>query len=229
MFSEHKSVNPQDMYSMTKNFCDQEFNIRCSCVKSDKLKDTPRGYFDNFLLKVNAKLGGLNTVANPNYLSCMPQLKLSQTMVVGVDVNHPGAHEMVLASISVAVGSYDELLTSYTASIRVQAKKGEEMVHKIDEMMTELLNEYFKINSSLPQNVIIFRDGVSEGQFSIVMNSEIPKIRHAIDQMNDGIKLSVIVVQKLHTTRFALTTQSTQWSRKPSYNVPSGTVVDTTM
>ena len=74
--------------------------------------------------------------------------------------------------------------------------------------------------------MIVFRDGVSEGQFNKVVDIEIPLIKKAINTViGKAINITVIVVQKRHHTRFALAQQNTN-GRKPTYNVPSGTVVD---
>src|SRR5699024_7823404 len=102
---------------------------------------------------------------------------MAQTMVVGVDVNHPGVTEKVLSSISAAVGSFDENMSCYSASIRVQRKERDEMVRQIGEMIGELLAEYYEQNKAYPTNVIIFRDGVSEGQLKNVIDIELKNIQ----------------------------------------------------
>ena len=68
--------------------------------------------------------------------------------------------------------------------------------------------------------------GVSEGQFSSVSEVEVPLIRRAFrDVVLSPVRMILMIVQKRHNTRFALAEQNTQ-ARKPTYNVPSGTVVD---
>lgn len=212
--------------------CDQKYGIRCSCIKADRLKKPPNGYHDKFLQKVNGKLGGSNKVLDPssNVWRQLP-FQMAETMVVGVDVNHPGATEKVLTSVSVAVGSYNRLMTQYSASIRVQSKERVEILQHVESMVKELLAAYYRHNSNrYPRNVFIFRDGVSEGQFKAVIENEIPNIRKALNDMERNIKLTVVVVQKRHHTRFALTnTRTIQMgkSSKTTFNVASGTVVDT--
>ena len=56
---------------------------------------------------------------------------MQRTMVMGVDVNHPGATEKVFSSISAAVGSYDPMFSKYSAAIRVQKKERDEMVRQM--------------------------------------------------------------------------------------------------
>lgn len=67
-----------------------------------------------------------------------------------------------------------------------------------------------------PQNIIIFRDGVSESQFGQVLNIELEQIMAAC-KFRDASwnpKFLVIVAQKTHHTKFFQT--------KSDYNVPPG-------
>ncbi|KAJ6218814.1 hypothetical protein RDWZM_004626 [Blomia tropicalis] len=214
-----RHMKPTLIYALTKYACDKTHGFICQCFRADRIDDTPRGYFDNFLLKVNGKLDGRN---------CDLPFESRRTMFVGVDVNHPGATETVRSSIAAAVGSYDDFFSKFSVSIRVQKNEGDEMVKQIDSMIIDLLNQYKAKNRQYPQNVIIFRDGVSEGQYNSVEKTEIKLIRDAMETVSGGkmkMNLTVLVVQKRHHTRFVLTDMDTS-QRKPTFNVPSGTVVD---
>ncbi|OTF79025.1 hypothetical protein BLA29_002407 [Euroglyphus maynei] len=94
--------------------------------------------------------------------------------------------------------------------------------------MAELLDEYEKHNKYLPENFIIFRDGIGEGQFEYAQN-EIDQIRRAVRRrVTNGGKLLFIVTQKRHQTRFVMSKPMGSADR-PIYNVPSGTIVDHTI
>ena len=133
--------------------------------------------------------------------------------------------ERLTSSIAVAVGSVDDQFSEYTCSIRIQKKEKDEILRIMDEMIPELLDEYHKKNRYYPENMVVYRDGVSEGQYQQVLGTEVSSIVAAINKKARGIKLVVITTQKHHNTRFALT-QVNQSGRKPTWNVPSGTVVD---
>ena len=65
----------------------------------------------------------------------------------------------------------------------------------------------FKNAVELPSKIIVFRDGVSESQFAGLDIEELPGMRMAIDRVYgeaklDKPKLTVLVVQKRHNTRF---------------------------
>jgi eukaryotic translation initiation factor 2C len=78
----------------------------------------------------------------------------------------------------------------------------------------------------LPDNIIVYRDGVSEGQFSQVLDHELPWMRDACTELypaNKKPNFSIIVSVKRHQTRFYPTDEKHMTS---SRNVRSGTVVD---
>ena len=214
------SLDSKDIYKLVKCYCDQRFGIPSQCVKSDNIRRVPRGYEENILLKVNGKLGGRNKLVDVSNVS--PKLK-TDTMVVGMDVNHPGLGETLGASISSAVGTYDSNYSMFSACARVQSKDRGEMIHAADEMITELVDHYKVKNKKAPKNVFLFRDGVSEGQFDLVRQNEIPLIRKVLNQ--NQIKLTYIIVQKRHNTRFVLRNPEMA-GKKMTWNVPAGTVVD---
>ena len=53
------------------------------------------------------------------------------------------------------------------------------MITNVKNMMKERLTEYQNRNKKLPERIIIFRGGVSEGQFDIVLKDEAREIKAA--------------------------------------------------
>ena len=118
-------------------------------------------------------------------------------------------------------------------------------------MVFDLLVEFHKINKSYPHKLVFFRDGVSEGQFPLVLRHEMNRLRLACQKVNIGYKpaITFIIVQKRHHTRFFPTNPRDQVSliRIFNYNlekflcyhlnfksgraqnVPPGTIVDKTV
>ena len=69
--------------------------------------------------------------------------------------------------------------------------------------MKERLRLYQERNKTLPKKVIVFRDGVSEGQFEAVLEEELPGIRKAFRAFQSyKPKLTIAVCRKRHHTRF---------------------------
>lgn len=219
---------PAEMYDMVKHCCNQKYGLMNQCFSAEKMMQLPGGYFSNFLLKVNGKMGGENSVLDPQALVKLP-FNPAVTMLVGVEMAKPSTDgEGVRSSIVAAVGSSNNTFTVYNAAIRVQSRSTDESVKELHLVIGDLLHQYHTANNSYPKNMIIFRSGISDGQFDTVLEAEFPQIKSACSEVAGGsgsIKVLYIVVQKRHQTRFALAQQDTT-TRKPTYNVPSGTVVD---
>ena len=58
--------------------------------------------------------------------------------------------------------------------------------------------------TTTPDNIFVFRDGVSETQFEQVKEKEIPLIWAAIKKVCKSCKLSVIVIQVFYLLRLLL-------------------------
>jgi aubergine-like protein len=87
------------------------------------------------------------------------------------------------------------------------------------------LKRYYDINKKLPQRLVIYRDGVSEGDIEWVYNYELKQIEEAIKKigpMAQSIKLSFIIVTKRINTRFFQKLGERQFD-----NPIPGTIVDT--
>lgn len=82
----------------------------------------------------------------------------------------------------------------------------------------------------LPQNILIYRDGVSEGQYSQVLESELTPMRSACDEVYPASdkekgfpRFTVIICGKRHKTRFFPTAAK---DTDKNGNTMPGTVVD---
>lgn len=74
-------------------------------------------------------------------------------------------------------------------------------------MVKERLHHWQEVNSgTLPENILFYRDGVSESQFEMVKNLELNQIQQAFDAVAGNpkiqVKITLLVVTKRHHTRF---------------------------
>ncbi|KAI9888112.1 MAG: hypothetical protein M1823_000047 [Watsoniomyces obsoletus] len=217
------------IYSHLKFYADVKHGLHTICCTGEKLsKDRGRDQlFANLALKVNLKLGGVNQAIPPNKLG-NPVLA-NKAMIVGIDVTHPSPDSRKGApSVAGVVASINDRYAQWPASVRVQTGR-QEMVGELAQMMVERLRAYQKNNmQALPQNIVVYRDGVSEGQYQIVLNEESPAIDKAIAEVYGPKvakpKVSIIIVGKRHHTRFYPTTENDMDIK--SGNPKNGTVVD---
>jgi eukaryotic translation initiation factor 2C len=216
------------IYNAVKLNCDVRYGVRHACVIADKFATKGVQYYANTTLKVNLKLGGTNHVLENNQLGIIDGGK---TMVVGIDVTHPSPGSATTApSIAGIVASINKNLGQFPAELRIQAAK-QEKVDALDLLLKSRLQLWHKHNKEYPQNIIVYRDGVSEGQYEMVVNEELPQLKKACkdlypatEQKKGFPRISIVVVGKRHHTRFYPTSEKDAEGR--SNNPPNGTVVD---
>ncbi|PFH51130.1 hypothetical protein AMATHDRAFT_75110 [Amanita thiersii Skay4041] len=221
------SSGDKHVYSGLKRLCDTKLDIATVCVHSSKIR-REKGqlqYFANVALKVNMKLGGMNHSLDRNSMSW---LKQEPTMIAGIDVTHPGPGSVKeTPSIAAVVASIDGNYAQYPASMEIQKSK-QEMVENLIGMFQDRLKLFQQKSKVLPKRILVYRDGVSEGQFEQVVYQELPRIRQACDKFStpkDSYrpKITIVVCGKRHHTRFYPTNEDEADSKG---NPLPGTVVD---
>ncbi|KAH9497882.1 argonaute 1 [Dermatophagoides farinae] len=207
----HNYLTPSDIYNAASSIGCKDLGLKIQCLNGFRVANVPGGYFNNLLFEVNGNLGGQNTVVEPRYFQQQigTKIQLNETMIIGIDVNHPGFFECsqnFRVSIAAAVGTTNVEMTDFVNCFRIQKRERTmEIIEQLAEMIKELLEKYKKINGKYPKNLIIFRDGVSESQFDQVKTIELQAIRRLIEQTKLKIRFTLIIVQKRHHTRFVKT------------------------
>ncbi|ORY62567.1 uncharacterized protein BCR38DRAFT_345772 [Pseudomassariella vexata] len=215
-----------EIYNAVKTLADTKFGFHTVCMfRNSLVKQNPQ-YYANVALKVNLKAGGVNHKLKDD----VTIIKDGRTMVVGYDVTHPtnlSGNAENLPSLVGIVSSIDKDLAQWPATAWAQAGRVEMLDAKLEEKFMERLQLWQKHNGGhLPDNIIIFRDGVSEGQFTQVLTKELPYIRKACERLYPATqvaKISLIVSVKRHQTRFYPTNPN---NMTKSRNIKNGTVVD---
>ena len=183
-------IMDQNDYGTIKLEADK-LGFMTQCGKFDKITKNPRGYTFNMMLKINTKLGGINHALISRLPEGEPVKKVFQCppasitwlfdepcMVVGIDVSH-GEPSSSSESVAAVVGSMDGSCAQYAAHLSVQTAR-QEICSGLDDGIRDLLNTFRAINGVFPTTMICYRDGVSEGQFSMVTTQELEKIQSGI-------------------------------------------------
>ena len=213
-------------YNRVKVNCDVKHGMHSVCVLESKFAKSNLQYWANVGLKFNLKLGGVNHSLEAAKLG----IAKSKTMIVGIDVTHPSPGSQSNApSVAGVVASVDQWLAQWPADLRVQ-KARQEMVDGLDTMLKARLAVWKAKNGVYPENIIVYRDGVSEGQYHTVLETELPSLRRACNQLYPatttkagGPKITVVIVSKRHNTRFYVANQP---DADRSGNPSNGTIVD---
>lgn len=189
-------------------------------------------YINNLLLKINAKLGGV--VSSLGQFASMPAFLTERSiMTIGIDFTHPSPGDRLSTSICSCVGSIDMAQSIWVSSVRINKGNAQvELITGLDEMIETLLTAYLKANQFLPAKVLIYRDGISDAQFEKVLYVEVKAIDKTFQQVAEKLniqnykpKLTLVVVQKSHRTRFI--PEHREEGVGKAQNIPPGTVVDT--
>ncbi|KAJ3676589.1 hypothetical protein LUZ60_004001 [Juncus effusus] len=215
-----------DVYGPWKRKCLADFGIVTQCLAPQRVNDQ---YLTNLLLKINAKLGGMNSLLQIEQMPNIPMVSKLPTIILGMDVSHGSPGQSDRPSIAAVVSSRQwPLISKYRASVHTQSPKME-MIDSLfkpkgaddNGIVRELLIDFYTSSGKRkPDQIIIFRDGVSESQFNQVLNIELDQIMQACKFLDENWnpRFTVIVAQKNHHTKFFI-------PNSPD-NVPPGTVVD---
>ncbi|KAJ5679615.1 hypothetical protein N7462_007859 [Penicillium macrosclerotiorum] len=209
------------VFEFVKWVGDTKAGILNHCCLASKFIPGNDQYMANNSLKINLRMGGVNQV-----LETPPTLLSSgKTIVVGLDVTHPSPTDPdTFPSIASIVASVDGRLGQWPGQVKIQQRRMEN-VQFLKEMLLARLQRWKKDNKELPQNILIYRDGVSEGQYQMVLTEEMKGVRDAIQAIykNEPPRVTILVCGKRHNVRFFPTAQQ---DCDRTSNPINGTVVD---
>uniref|UniRef100_A0A182PI90 Piwi n=1 Tax=Anopheles epiroticus TaxID=199890 RepID=A0A182PI90_9DIPT len=208
-----------DRYRAIKKKCCVDRALPCQVIKARTI--TPKNQNLRALLTIatkvviqlNCKLGGIPwMVKNP----------LSSVMVVGFDVCHdPGNKSFSYGALVATMYSPKQIEPKYFSVIE-RHPRGEELSSFMATNIVKALHTYQAEFGAgvLPRRILLYRDGVGDGQLRHVVEHEVRAIKDNLTKVyeNNEFKsqLTVIVVSKRINTRLF------DGGRNP----PPGTVVD---
>lgn len=166
------------------------------------------------LVQINCKLGGVPWSI---------QFPLAGTMTIGFDVTRD----------TITRKSYGAFIATMDIKQRVQFfstvaphDNSEECSAHIDTHMRKALKTYYQVNGCFPERIIMYRDGVGDGEIHYVHNNEVKTLERTLNEIYEkkspgtAPKFSFIIVSKRINTRFFAQNRS-------GYENPnSGVVVD---
>ena len=212
-------------YGDLKRICETDLGVVTQCCLTKHVRQLKSQYLANVALKINAKVGGRNNTLAVEIPQLCPMFN-RPAMVFGADVTHPNPGDDTSPSIAAVVANNDwPSAIRYVATVKAQTHRVE-IIEGLKEMVQELWRKFCEKTRLRPEQIIMFRDGVSEGQFDTVLQYEVRALKEAFTQVGGpdyNPQITWVVVQKRHHTRLFPADNN----RDRSNNVMPGTVVDT--
>lgn len=205
-----------DRYSALKKLCCIDHPIPSQVINARTISTQQklRSVTQKIALQINCKLGGELWAV---------EIPVKNMMVVGMDVYHDSASGQK-RSILGFVASTNKHLTRWYSRVSIQGRR-QEIADGLKMCMKAALSKYHEVNQCLPDRVVVFRDGVGDGQISTVQEFEVSQMKEAFSMFGESYspKMVVVVVQKRISTRIFQ-----RGTAKGLGNPPPGTVVDHT-
>lgn len=223
------------LYATIKYYGDVVSGIPTQCVVASKaLRGEGQDQYNaNVAMKINMKLGGSNVEPAIDMGLLIPDCAQfsgptsEPFILLGADVSHPPPGQVHNDTVSVAaiVGSASvNCCTRFNVEVECQTAR-QEVIKNLKEMVERLLLQYYNnSNRQKPQHIIMYRDGVGEGQFLDVTQYEYGKIREACGALGEDYnpQITYIIITKQHNTRLFPASHL----HDGRGNVRPGTVVD---
>lgn len=166
------------------------------------------GYVENVLIQIQKKIGAALWKVNDypyesQLIKSRKDAKKARPCLVGVDVCHMRGMKSVVG-IS---GTINRDFTKTRNNFKIQPRNGaQEIVDYIGQQVVEIVESYSVETGSLPTNLIVYRDGVGEGQIRDLYIREVNSITKSLEQRfpQSRIDVTVILVTKRISERFFL-------------------------
>ncbi|CAD6222562.1 GSCOCT00001028001.2-RA-CDS [Cotesia congregata] len=199
-----------DVYAAVKKKCCLDRPVPSQVVLSKNLASKgAMSIATKIAIQMNCKIGGAPWSID---------FGMGGLMVVGFDVCHDPNQRGT--DFGAMVASLDRGMTRYFSAVSSH-RSNEELTNEFSINMVKALRKYSQMNGgTFPTRIVVYRDGVGDGQIPYVLEHEVEHLREALAKLYgkaDLVKLAFIIVTKRINTRLF-------YNRRE--NPPPGTVVD---
>ncbi|XP_001947590.2 piwi-like protein Siwi [Acyrthosiphon pisum] len=162
-------------------------------------------------IKMNCKLGGAP------WRVVIPEKSM---MIVGFDVCHGKRNK----SYGALIATMNDTYTSYFSCVQKYESR-QELLNNFAMNIAKALNKYKSKNNTLPNSIIIYRDGMEDDQLSYVHQIEVDMLKKTCKEFyrEKKVGLAFVIVKISNNTKFFCNNHNTY------QNPPPGTVIDNTV
>lgn len=188
-------TNRADRYSAIKKTCLIKYGIPCQVVVQNKVLNhrNLRSICTKIAIQINCKLGGIPWIV---------KIPAKGLMTIGFDVSHdPRDKKKSIGAMVAQMDLKNPGCCFYSTTMRYE--KGNEMVQDLHLHIRKAVEVYETSTGALPEKIVMYRDGISEGQYSTVEKQEINPILDMLREFYKAEpKFAYIVVNKRVNARF---------------------------
>jgi aubergine-like protein len=159
-----------DRYSSIKKLCCIESPVPSQVINARTISQQQklRSVTQKIALQINVKLGGELWAL---------EIPLKNVMVIGIDVFHDNARGR--RSVLGFVSSTNKTFTRWFSRVTIQ-DMNQEIGDGLKICFQNALSKYHELNNTLPDRIIIYRDGVGDGQMNMVYDFEVPQLKNCL-------------------------------------------------
>lgn len=200
-----------DIYSLIKRKLCIDRAVPSQVVLLKNVQKNNLSVCTKIAIQINCKLGGAP------WLVTIPKKGM---MIIGFDVCHDSQRKNI--SFGALVATMNDAHTSYYSCVEPH-ESGEELSVHFATGITKALVKYKAKNNALPSCIIVYRDGVGEGQISHVHKTEVRLLQTACEQIYGpgSVPFAFVIVTKRISARFFAP------GHKGPENPRPGTIIDT--
>ncbi|XP_060844789.1 piwi-like protein Siwi [Rhopalosiphum padi] len=200
-----------DIYSLIKRKLCIDRAVPSQVVLLKNVRKNNLSICTKIAIQINCKLGGAP------WQVTIPKKGL---MIIGFDVCHDSQRTNI--SFGALVATMNDAHTSYYSCVEAH-KSGEELSVYFATGITKALIKYKAKNGTLPTSIVVYRDGVGEGQISHVHNTEVRLLQTACKRIYGpkSVPFAFVIVTKRISSRFF------SLGSKGPQNPQPGTIIDT--
>lgn len=203
----------KDRYDAIKRICCLEKPVPSQVVTSQIIEDDKKrkSVITKVAIQMNCKLGGEIWKLH---------IPINNVMICGIDTYHDSSKKKGSVCSFIATSNADK--TKFFSRATLQ-ESHQELSNNLTITVKSACDHYSRVNGVYPEKIIIYRDGISDGQLPLVMEYEIPQIQKGFELIDPAYKplMTFIVVKKRGNARFFMDTGN------DIINPPCGTVIDT--
>lgn len=177
-----------DRYSAVKKLCCVESPVPSQVINAKTIsqQNKLRSVTQKIALQINCKLGGELWALD---------IPLKSLMVIGIDVYHDASRGG--RSVGGFVASMNKSLTRWYSRVCFQSP-GQELIDGLKMALTASLKKYHEVNQTLPDRIVVYRDGVGDGQLRTVAGYEVQQLSECFTLFGERYspKMAVVIVSK---------------------------------